>query len=402
MAENPRWERMPGWRRREMEIQTIETTSRWEDTIGDVRVLFGAGRLAELGEVTSGLGVRRPLLVSDPGLRAAGHPAAAEAALAAAGLTVASWYGASQNPTSADVQRGAAAAASHRADGLVALGGGSAMDCAKGINFVYTNGGSMAGYQGYGKARRPMLPSVAVPTTAGTGSEAQSYALISDPTTGEKMACGDPGASFRTAILDPALLPTAPPAVLASSGLDAISHAVESHVTTRRNARSAGYAGAAWRLLDGALETVLARPANESPWAQMLLGAHLAGAAIEQSMLGAAHAAANPLTARHGVAHGAAVMLMLPWVVRFNGEICEPLYRELIEAPPGVPASESLARRLEALRAAGDLPATLRQVGVAAADLTGLARLAATQWTAAFNPRPAGEPELRRLYEAAF
>ena len=100
--------------------------------------------------------------------------------------------------------------------------------------------------------------------------------------------------------------------------------------------------------------------------------------------------------------HGAAVSLMLPWVVRFNGETCESLYSELVEAATGTPASESLARRLEALRAAGGLPATLREVGVATGDLPGLARLAATQWTAAFNPRPTGETELRSLYEAAY
>ena len=329
-------------------------------------------------------------------------PAAAETALRAAGLATTSWYGAAENPSSADVERGAAAAAEHKADGLVAIGGGSAMDCAKGINFVHTNGGTMADYRGYGKARRPLLPSVGVPTTAGTGSEAQSYALISDPETHEKMACGDPGASFRAVILDPGLLPTAPPAVVATSGLDAVSHAVESYVTTRRNPLSAEYAAAAWRLLDGALETVLARPAKSSAWSRMLLGAHLAGAAIEQSMLGAAHAAANPLTARHGVAHGAAVMLMLPWVVRFNGATCEPLYRELTREPPGAFASELLARRLETLRAAGGLPATLREAGVARAGLDELARLAATQWTAAFNPRPVGEVELRSLYESAY
>ena len=129
-------------------------------------------------------------------------------------------------------------------------------------------------------------------------------------------------------------------------------------------------------------------------------------------MLGAAHAAANPLTARHGIAHGAAVMLMLPWVVRFNGEQCEPLYRELTVNDTGAgadptfndtqSAAETLALRLETLRAAGGLPESLRDTGVARAELPDLARLAATQWTARFNPRPVGAEELRSLYEAAW
>ncbi len=184
-----------------MDLQSIDTKGSWEAPIGAVRVLFGRGRLAEIGEVTAGLGVRRPLVVSDAGLRAAGHPAMAEGALHAAGLETASWYEAAENPTAADVERGAAAAADHRTDCLVAIGGGSALDCAKGINFVFTNGGSMIDYRGYGKATRPLLPSVGVPTTAGTGSEAQSYALISDTETHEKMACGDPEASFRASLL---------------------------------------------------------------------------------------------------------------------------------------------------------------------------------------------------------
>jgi alcohol dehydrogenase len=128
----------------------------------------------------------------------------------------------------------------------------------------------------------------------------------------------------------------------------------------------------------------------------MLLGAHLAGAAIEASMLGAAHACANPLTARYGVAHGAAVALLLPHVVRWNG--AEVSYGEL--APGG--SGEQLAARLEALRAAAGLPATLREAGVPPGALGEMAREAAQQWTAGFNPRPAGEHELLRLYELAF
>ena len=302
-----------------MDWTSSELEGSWEAAIGAVEVRFGAGRLTEVGEVSRRLGLRRPLLVTDPGVRAAGHAESAARALEECGMAVALFDEVSENPTDRAVTRGASRAAAHAADGLVAVGGGSAMDCAKGINFVYTNGGTMAAYRGYGRARRPLLPSVGVPTTAGTGSDAQTYALISDAETGEKMACGDPGAGFRAVILDPDLPRTAPRAVSATSGLDAVAHAVESFVTTRRNARSDAYARAAWRLLDGAFETALVGTANGRAWAEMTLGAHLAGAAIEASMLGAAHAAANPLTARHGVAHGAAVMLMLPWVVRFNG-----------------------------------------------------------------------------------
>src|SRR5262249_23950994 len=142
-------------------------------------------------------------------------------------------------------------------DSIIGLGGGSSMDCAKAINFVLTNGGRIQDYWGHGKADRPMLPMIGIPTTAGTGSEAQSYALISDSSTHVKMACGDAKAAFRVAILDPELTVSEPEAVRAASGYDAISHAVESYVSTARTPVSGLFALEAWRLLSGAYERAL-------------------------------------------------------------------------------------------------------------------------------------------------
>ncbi len=375
---------------------------RWESELGSVRLLFGRGRLGELGERIRALGGRRVLLVTDAGLVAAGHAAAAEESLRRADLEAIRFAEVEENPTDLQVERAAATLADRGIDAIAALGGGSSLDCAKGINFLLTNGGRMEDYRGFGRAERPLLPSIGVPTTAGTGSEAQSYAVIADAETHEKMACGDPGASFRDAILDPLLLATVPLPVAAAAGLDAVSHAVESFVSTRRNPISALYAGEAWRLLDGAFEAMLENPADVEVGSAMLLGAHLAGAAIEQSMLGAAHAAANPLTARYGVTHGAAVLLMLPWVVRFNGEAAAPLYRQLAGNGAGPDPAAALSRRLEALRASGGLPTALREVDVERDALPVLARRAAAQWTGRFNPRPVGEEEFQRLYEAAW
>src|SRR5690606_30462183 len=172
------------------------------------------------------LGGRRALLVTDPGLERAGHPRRAEASLREAGLEVAVFDAVEENPTERHVEAGTAAARAHGADLLVAVGGGSAMDCAKGVNFLLTNGGRMADYKGFGRAGKPMLPSVGVPTTAGTGSEAQSYALITDERSHLKMACGDRKAAFRVAILDPEVTVSQPRAVTAITGIDALAHAV--------------------------------------------------------------------------------------------------------------------------------------------------------------------------------
>src|SRR5216684_2602608 len=161
------------------------------------RVVFGPGALARLGELVRELGGSRVLLVTDPGLEAAGHPQRAIASLGAAGLEVFVYDGVEENPTEHHVAEGLSLAKAQRIDFLVAIGGGSSMDCAKGVNFLFTNGGRMADYKGFGKATKPMLPSLAVPTTSGTGSEAQSYALIADEKTHMKMACGDKKVAFR-------------------------------------------------------------------------------------------------------------------------------------------------------------------------------------------------------------
>src|SRR5262245_34102475 len=169
------------------------------------RVIFEAGGLARLGELARGMGATRVLLVTDPGLEAAGHPQRAIDYLRQSGLNVFVFDGVEENPETKHVEAGVDAAKANQVDFLVAVGGGSSMDCAKGINFVYTNGGQIADYRGHGKAARPMLPSIGVPTTAGTGSEAQSYALIADASSHMKMACGDRKAAFKVSILDPEL-----------------------------------------------------------------------------------------------------------------------------------------------------------------------------------------------------
>ncbi|MCS7047606.1 MAG: iron-containing alcohol dehydrogenase, partial [Gemmataceae bacterium] len=224
------------------------------------RVVFGPGTLNRLGELARELGDTRVLLVTDPGLEAAGHPQRAERSLRDAGLEVFVFDQVEENPSSAHVERGVAFARPLGIDLIVSVGGGSAMDCAKGINFLLTNGGCMADYKGFGKAAKPMLPSIGVPTTAGTGSEAQSYALIADDKTHMKMACGDRKAAFQVAILDPEVTLSQPPRVAALTGIDALSHAVESYVTAKRNPISQMFAREAWKLLEANLETVLTSP----------------------------------------------------------------------------------------------------------------------------------------------
>ncbi|QDT70105.1 1,3-propanediol dehydrogenase [Planctomycetes bacterium MalM25] len=376
------------------------------------RIVYGPGRVAELGEFTAAIGgVRRALVVSDPGIVQAGHTQRGVDLLAAAGIESLVFDGVQENPTTDNVDRGVAVAKDFAPDAIVAIGGGSSMDCAKGINFVHSCGGRMQDYWGVGKATGPMLPMAAVPTTAGTGSEAQSFALISDAETHVKMACGDKRAAFRLAVLDPELTLTQPLRVTALTGVDAIAHTVETLVTSKRNQVSLAFSREAWRLLVEGFRRVLEEPGDLAARGWVQQGACLAGLAIENSMLGAAHALANPLTAAYGIVHGEAVGLMLPHVVRHNAsqnEGCQLAYTELqsvidpLEPFDPEAAVEQLALCLSGIAREAGLKGRLEELGVERDRLSELAAAAAEQWVGGFNPVEMHADDYLRLYEAAF
>lgn len=369
------------------------------------RAIFGAGAIQRLGEVAKELGFTRTLLVADRGLVASGHVAEAVTPLKAAGIEVIEFHDFDVNPDTAMIEAGCKFAEPLKIDSLIALGGGSSLDCAKGLNFVLTNGGRMRDYHGYGHARKPMLPMIGIPTTAGTGSEAQTYALISDAETHAKLACGDPQIAFRVAILDPALTVSQPAGVTATSGFDAIAHAVETFVSTKRNPLSESLSREAWRLLEHNYERVLTHPDDLDARGAMQLGAFFAGMAIENSMLGATHACANPLTAHYGTTHGAAIALLLPTVVRWNGVVAGERYAELLRLSSVRDLAnpiERLALRLEELATAGGLQCSLQEAGVRSDDLSMLAGEAAEQWTGRFNPRPFDMRGALEVYQCAF
>ncbi|HZS10050.1 MAG TPA: iron-containing alcohol dehydrogenase [Blastocatellia bacterium] len=370
------------------------------------RVIFGTDSFGELGRLAEGLGFRRTLFVADRGMIACGYVDEAAKLLAQSGVEVFTFHDFGENPDTVMIEAGRAFAAPLGIDSIIGLGGGSSLDCAKAINFVLTNGGTMNAYWGHGKAAKPMLPMIGIPTTAGTGSEAQSYALISDAQTHVKMACGDPKAAFRVALLDPRLTVSQPHRVTATTGYDAIAHAVETFVTAKRNPLSDLFSREAWRLLEGNYERVLAAPDDLTARGAMQLGAYFAGMAIENSMLGATHACANPLTAHYGTPHGEAIALILPHVVRWNSPIVADRYTELLQLSGRATANddpgESLARRLERLAEAGGLPQRLGPAGVPKHDLPVLAEEAAKQWTGTFNPRRWDAAGALEVYEWAY
>jgi alcohol dehydrogenase len=372
------------------------------------RVVFAPGAIERIGELARELNFRRTLLVADRGLVASGHVDEALAPLRRAGIEVAGFHEFEVNPDTRMVEAGRKFAAPSDIDSIIGLGGGSSLDCAKGINFLLTNGGEMRDYLGYGKATQQLLPMIGVPTTSGTGSEAQSYALVSDAQTHFKMACGDPKAAFCIALLDPVLTISQPRNITATSGFDAIAHAVETYVTTKRNGLSEFFSREAWRLLEANYEIVLEQPDNLEARGAMQLGSYFAGMAIENSMLGATHACANPLTTHYSTVHGAALAMLLPSVVRWNATVVGEQYAELLrlsathELSDNQDPTQRLAQRLEQLAAAGGLSRNLSTAGVPQSDLQMLAEEAATQWTGNFNPRRFDQAGALEVYESAY
>jgi len=373
------------------------------------RIVFGVDAVEQLGTLALELGAKKILLVTDPGIVAAGHAARVRRNLESAGIAVTLFDKALENPTTKCVDDCLQVAKAAHPDTIIGLGGGSAMDTAKGCNFLLTNGGRMQDYWGVGKALKPMLPRIAIPTTAGTGSECQSAALIVDEHTHQKMACLDPKAAARVAILDPGLTLSQPPRVTACAGMDAIAHALETAVANKRNPVSMMYSREAFQLCIKAFAEVITHPKDLEARGRMLLGAAFAGLAIENSMLGAAHAAANPLTAHFGIVHGQAVGLMLPHVIRFNAQEAESrkAYNELavmteLTAANHNHAPETLIERIEILLDLAKMPRHLQGHRNDRNKIGLLADEAARQWTANFNPRPVSKQDFVLLYEAAF
>ena len=338
----------------------------------------------------------RVLLVSDAGLVAAGHVGRAEALLKAHAAAVSLHLGVSANPSSDDVD--ACVSAAESVDAIVALGGGSVMDVAKLAALIVDTGEPLSTHVGVHETARRATRLVLIPTTSGTGSEAQAAAIVSDSETHKKMACLAPGLSADVVLLDPMLTLSCPRVVTAASGLDVIAHAIEVAVTTRRTAKSDALARDAFTRAQAALPRVLEDPSDLEARGEMQRAAYDAGHAIAHSMLGAAHAAGNALTARFGTPHGFAVGEMLPIVVAYNAQDSEVAERYAsVAQTAGLGRSvEALLDRLEVLIAQA-LPSRTR---LAAGDLTALVTEAASQWTGTFNPRPMDEEGFKALFEA--
>jgi len=373
---------------------------------------FGAGAVDAVAGIVRDSGGQAAVVVTDQGLAGTAVVASVVGALAAGGIPVTVFSGVHANPTTGDVAAGADAVAALAADGsrpaVVAVGGGSSVDAAKGIAVAAVNPERGRDLDYRRTFSVPALPLVAVPTTAGTGTETNAFGVITDPVTRRKFYVGGATSRPAAAILDPELTVSLPPGATAATGMDALVHALESCMSRHANPWAEGIALQAIRMIAAHLPRAAADGADREARSQMLLASHLAGVAMTSTGLGLCHAIGHALGGRFGIAHGVALTMVLPGVLRFNLPACrEHLAAAAFALGAGDTARDSGWNADAAIDAATALADTIGMThrlpgfGVTAADFDGIAGDALDDEVLASTPRwPAGD-DIRAILTGA-
>lgn len=374
------------------------------------QIVSGSGMALQLGEHLAKRGVKRPLVVTDPGLMSIGLVQPVLSALLSEGIPAVVFDQVREDPPESTVLEALALGRQEAVDGVVAIGGGSSMDVAKVVAVLLAGDQALADIYGVDQVRGGRLPLFLLPTTAGTGSEATPVAVI---TTGETTKAGVSSAVLLPdlALLDADLTLGLPPAITAMTGVDAMVHAIEAYTSRhKKNPISDNLARQALHLLARNIRTAVIDGGNKEARANMLLGAMLAGQAFANAPVAAVHALAYPLGGHYHIPHGLSNSLVLPSVLEFNAEVASSLYAELSEIVIGAPVAGSdeaqCAALIQELRQLIDdvsLPATLSAAHVAAGDLHKLAEDAMLQQRLLINnPRDVTFEDALAIYQAAF
>jgi alcohol dehydrogenase len=376
--------------------------------------IFAPGAIRKLAHVLTSLSRRRAFLVTDLGVAAAGVSGAADRALARAGIDVAVFDEILPNPNVETLDAGARSVRDFGECAVVAIGGGAVMDVAKGLALMAMNDGSARDFDYSHVPAKPGLPVVAVPTTAGTGSETNGWGVIDDPEAGRKFYIGHQSVSPRFVILDPELTVGLPHGATAAAGMDALCHAFESLSSVRSNPYADGLNTQAVRMVARNLPRAVADGKDLEARAQLLLAAYMAGLAFATTGLGMAHAVGHALSARLGAPHGVALSVLLPHVLTFNLPVRRQTYARLVDAlepdglvPPASTDSNEVARAsaaIEAVRrlsASIGLPRWLGEMGCSEAHIPRLVEDAFTDEVMDNTPRRPTPEELTELLHQA-
>jgi alcohol dehydrogenase len=372
------------------------------------RTSFGAGAVAKLGKRARQLEKSRALIITDPGIVRAGVAERVSAVLGAEGIETAIFDGVSPNPDVECVEHGARALRAHGDAAVIALGGGSSLDAAKAIALVGANRGSPREFTFGCKPERPGRPVIAIPTTAGTGSETNMFGVITDRALGRKILIAHASVQPVAIFLDPELGVGAPREVTATCGMDVLTHAIEALTSNRGNPYSSALALRAIAITGAHLASAFDDGAELEPRAQMLLASHLAGLAFSSSGLGICHAMGHPLSARFGAAHGQTLATLLPHVMRYNLEVCERDYADVAVAldpgRAGAPVrrnAEHAIEAVESLRARVGTDRSARELGVLPELIPTLVEDALADVLMFATPKLPQAADVVRLYEAA-
>ncbi|HEX2035506.1 MAG TPA: iron-containing alcohol dehydrogenase [Chloroflexota bacterium] len=380
------------------------------------RVVYAEGAAGEIGPHAAKLGAKRVMVVSDPGVVRAGITKPVVDSVSAAGLEVQVYDAVEPDPRVEIVERALEAFKANDCDLLVAVGGGSAMDTAKATAILATNPGRLRAYEGWEKFQHPPAPLFAAPTTVGTASEVTPFLVITDAEAKFKFTIGSPIAAPRIAFLDPLLVLGLPSNVTAATGMDALTHAIESYTSLLSSPISEGLALHAIRLLATNIRAAVANSHNLAAMGAMLVGANVAGLAFSNTRLGNVHAMAHPLGAFWKIPHGVANALMLPHVMEFNAPACPRKMVDIALAMGEPPASLGIGNALvteydAALKAAAavrrlesdiGIPARLSDLGVDRASIPDMAADAMKSANIAINPRKTTVNEIIGLFERAY
>nr|WP_139025793.1 iron-containing alcohol dehydrogenase [Gordonia neofelifaecis] len=370
-------------------------------------IVLGRGAFAEVAGVVAGLGVRRPLVVSDRRLAETPWPDRLVDELTRHGPVPAVYLGVTPNPRATEVARGFADYRAHGADGLIALGGGSVIDTAKGIAVLASNGGLILEYEGIDRAARPLPPLVAVPTTAGSGADVSQFCIINDLDRRTKVTIIGRTLVPNVSVIDPTLLTTAPPEVTAQAGMDTLTHCIEAYVSLAHGRLTDSLALESMVGVWNHLERLVDDPGDAVAGEEMAMASLRAGMAFTNAILGAAHAMSHPVGGYCDAPHGTINSVLLPHVIRYNAVVCADDFVRLADAvglaTSGDPRSvaDRLADAVAGLAGRVGMPETLSPLGVRTDDLGMLTTHALADSCMITNPRRPEETAILDLYRQA-
>ena len=372
------------------------------------KIVVGTGSIKKLPEFAKALGGTHAFLISGPHLNKIGVVGACINELEKAGIAADSFTETEGNPSVETVDKATTAFKNSGADFIVALGGGSPMDVAKAVGIVAKYGGSITEYEGGGKVHGDIIPLIAIPTTAGTGSEVTAFSVITDHSRNYKLTVFSEKLIPSYAILDANLIMTAPQSVAAACGIDALVHALEAYVSTAASPFTDAMAEKAMELIGGNIRTYVEDRGKEDVAEAMLVGSMFAGIAFSWARLGNVHAMSHPVSAFFNVPHGIANAILLPTIVEYNAitdrgkyhKIYDYISEEKIAEEMFAPSMLVIA--IEELNASLGIPASLREVGVKEDKFGAMAEDAMKSGNIAVNPRKSNKDDIIMLYQKAF